>query len=263
MNKSYVDELFEKNKIGRIIKYLNDNAQYFSDSDVEHIFNKSFYNNCYYIFYYILELLSLRRKINENIYHDKLYDPLGSKDDFDDIYLVSNCSLEINKYIFNRETKITEEIELYDIIMYGNIVTIKYMMKNHQKHVFYDLFYDLYLLEDILCEMFYIDVTLGKIQNKGMCKSYITIYNSHKNRINFVKDKLNRLNSISKYIYSTKFIMQSDECTIKALGHVAYKYNDIYKDTRSRIHNKRSYLAIKTLEYLKSEQFLNLFNDIF
>lgn len=258
MNKRYIDELFAKNKSGKIIRYLQDNVWNLSNDDVQYIFDKSFYSNQYYLFYYILEIYTINRKV-ELDYDDKAYDSEG---DHNDTYLYEHINLEINTYIINKDTKIKPWS--INVVTNGqNLSLLKYHISTLNLHFnSYDtISWNNHIISDTIIELRQ-QVNL----NNGSAK----FKNFSNVKTKSINERCNNFKNTFKYIFSHKFFMKTH--SLHNNTHYIHYINDIHNDYKMSINylsskisrhkpNQKS-LYKEIYDFLISDEFLNLYDDL-
>lgn len=121
MNKSYVDELFIKNKSGKLIKYLQDNAWKLSVDDIQYICEESIDKRFYSVAIFIFDVIKIKEVSIYNIL--KAFDITN--------YLMYHNHIELLSYLFKPYRYEYELLIYYNVDFVGdirNVDTIKYLL---------------------------------------------------------------------------------------------------------------------------------------
>jgi hypothetical protein len=198
MNRAYVDELIAKNKIGLLIKYLNENMNTMSINNIRYIFDTCFDKKCYDIFYFMLE--HYVKKDIVDIRNDQLYNVLNLH--YDAIRLI------IDKYFnFPKALK-------YIIAKYFHVVNtdFNYIISEFQFNRIKNVSNIKLLTSDVISKHIPLhDESIGYPDISSLCRStkslkYITS-----------DDFTNRFTNV-KYIFIKRYVKNFGHRLVKYMG---------------------------------------------
>lgn len=142
MNKRYVDKLFKKKRIGKIIRYLQNNVWNLSDNNINYIFDKSYESKLYQIVIFMLEHFQKNKVVKFGYYdeHTEHNDKYTLEDLCDENNHYELLSYYSKKY--NNSEKLICEPECH----YPNINMLKYIVNEcvYDSKLGYDI-NDIYL----------------------------------------------------------------------------------------------------------------------
>lgn len=131
MNKTYVNNLFNKRRVGTIIKYLQDNIWNLSVDNIQYIFDKSFDNKFYLVIIFMLEYF--QRKDNVNFTND-YYNNNGGVNGITEYLCELNNHLEILSYYIKKYNS-SKIINLNIYYIYPSIDIFKYALNNRNNNI--------------------------------------------------------------------------------------------------------------------------------